>query len=278
MEKILQMYYPITGTPFQNDETYREVMPCAALLPYIRCFWGTEKPLSGRDNTGEKGIVIPDTCMDVIFDIDYTKNTIHDSFCAIDEQSYVTMGGKTEAETACFAIRFYAWSAILFSDEWMMGWRNRRLSAAEFSEEIKKQLMPYLFDVASLDGKIKIAEMVLLHRLNLRKMNSDVMNVIYRMIKSSGRERIEAIAKENALSVRQMERLFDKHMGISPKSFSSLIRYQMVWQDICRSGRFQPMDAVEKYGYSDQAHLLHDFKKRHLMTPGEALLFARERR
>ena len=43
MLALSQLYRPITGTPFQSDETYREVVPCEPLKPYIRCFWGQRK-------------------------------------------------------------------------------------------------------------------------------------------------------------------------------------------------------------------------------------------
>ena len=42
------------------------------------------------------------------------------------------------------------------------------------------------------------------------------------------------------------------------------------------SPRFNALDAVDKYGFTDQAHLLSDFRKRHLMSPKEALEFARK--
>lgn len=38
MRSLQRMYHPITGTPFHVDETYREIAPCAALAPYVRCF------------------------------------------------------------------------------------------------------------------------------------------------------------------------------------------------------------------------------------------------
>ena len=65
-------------------------------------------------------------------------------------------------------------------------------------------------------------------------------------------------------------------LGVSPKTFSSLVRYQRLWQDMVLSPRFNALDAVDKYGYTDQAHLLSDFRKRHLMSPKEALEFARK--
>ena len=63
-------------------------------------------------------------------------------------------------------------------------------------------------------------------------------------------------------------------MGVSPKALASLMRYQLLWQDMLYSPRFDVLDAVARYGYTDQAHLLHDFHRRHLMTPREALALA----
>ena len=40
--------------------------------------------------------------------------------------------------------------------------------------------------------------------------------------------------------------------------------------------RYEEM--VEKYGYTDQAHLLNDFRHRHLMNPTEALALAGRKR
>jgi len=48
MRTLSRLYHPITGTPFHADETSQEVAPCAALAPYIRCFWGSERPLPER--------------------------------------------------------------------------------------------------------------------------------------------------------------------------------------------------------------------------------------
>ena len=113
MDALSRRYHPITGTPYQQDETYREVAPCAALAPYIRCFWGSDRPLPDRPGPG--GIVIPDTCMDIIYGIDYAGNRISSSFCALDESSCLTSASSsTGGLSATFGIRFHAWTACLF--------------------------------------------------------------------------------------------------------------------------------------------------------------------
>ena len=120
------------------------------------------------------------------------------------------------------------------------------------------------------------AENVLIQILDTSKADYNVLNAIDRMIAACGRERIHDVCEYVGVSGRKLERIFDQMMGISPKSFSSLLRYQMLWQEMTRNRTLPALDAVDKYGYTDQAHLLHDFKKRHLMTPGDALRFAKK--
>ena len=275
MRTLSLIYHPITGTPFQADETYREVTPCAALAPYIRCFWGSDRPLPERPHNG--GIVIPDTCMDLIFHIDYAQNRISSSFCALDEHSAFT--GPSDASgglAATFAIRFYAWTAALFAEDSLRGSLSGRYPAEQFFRRVAAALAPLLFDEMTLEGKIRTAEPVLLALLNPGKADTTVLNAIHHMLRSCGRVRISEIAAAMALSPRQLERRFDTMMGVSPKAFASLVRYQMLWQDMALNPRFNALDAVDKYGYTDQAHLLGDFRRHHLMSPKEALALARK--
>lgn len=278
MYRLAKMYHPITGTPYQCDETYREVPPCDALKPFIRCFWGTERPVSPKGCVSSAGIVIPDTCMDVIFDVNYTRNTAEGIFCCLDETSALTESRATTDLTAAFGIRFFAWTAVLFADEELKGTKNKQLETERFSKRIHDALSPVLFDAQTLQEKQRIAERVLLGCLTKERAKADVMNAVYRILKTKGRERAEELAAYAGVSGRKLERDFDRMMGLSPKGFSSLVRYQLLWQDIAFTPSFHILDAVDTYGYTDQAHLLHDFKRRHLMTPGEALQFAKEHR
>lgn len=274
MRSLQRMYRPITGTPFQADETYREIAPCAALAPYIRCFWGSGRPLPERPHAG--GIVIPDTCMDVIFHIDYAQNRISSSFCALDEHSAFTVpSDATGGLAATFAIRFYAWTAALFAEDSLRGSLNGRYPVDLFFRRIEIALAPLLFDEMTLEDKAHASEPVLLALLNPSKADPTVLNAIHRMLQSCGRARISEISAALALSPRQLERRFDAMMGVSPKAFASLLRYQLLWQDIALNPRFNALDAVDKFGYADQAHLLGDFRRHHLMSPKDAIALAR---
>jgi transcriptional regulator GlxA family with amidase domain len=275
MRTLARRYHPITGTPFQQDETYREVAPCAALAPYIRCFWGSDHPLPARP--GDAGLVIPDTCMDIIFHIDYANNRIGSVFCTLDEHSYRTPAStETGGLASTFAIRFYAWTASLFAEDKLNGSANGHFPVDTFFRSVERMLTPVLFEETTLMGKVLAAEKALLTTLRPEKADQAVLCAIHHLLRTEGRARISEVSAALALSPRQLERRFDAAMGVSPKAFASLMRYQLLWQDMALSPRFDPLDAVDRFGYADQAHLLHDFRKRHLMSPREALDFARK--
>ncbi len=275
MLKLHQLYHPITATPYRRNSFYIETVPCAALRPYIRCFWGTSCPTAAAASSDTSTLVIPDTCMDIIFNVNYTENSYSASFCALDEKAYRTAYPADGACQAVFAVRFYAWSAILFSEHSLKDSHDPSFDAAAFSCGLQKELEPLLFDMPLLSDKIRMAEKVLLKRLNCSRQNDTLMNAVCRILSANGNIRISELQNDLVVSAKQLERIFSANMGIAPKSFAELIRYQKLWQDMVYSKDFHILDAVEKYGYFDQSHLLHDFKRRHLLLPAEALALAR---
>lgn len=277
MTEFQKMYQSITACPFRCNENYMEVQPSLALRPYIRCFWGTRKPRRQRKvDKISKELVIPDTCMDIIFNINYTENKINGHFCGINDTAFETEQKNDKEEiVSTFGIRFYAWSASLFAKESMKEVKNKAFDAGYHFERIKKEIEPLLFDVTRLDERIAIAEKVLMQELQEEKMNSIVADAVYEILKSKGSLDVLQLSKEIHISTRQLERLCNTYMGISPKKLSSLIRYQYLWNEIAFHPNFQVLDAVERFGYVDQSHLLYEFKKYHQMLPSEAKEYAK---
>lgn len=276
MQSLAQIYHPITAAPFRHDPTYCEIPPCDALKPYIRCFWGT---MGTVDNisTLDNRVIIPDTCMDIIFTLDYSRGAVESAFCGIDEHSHFSSDTYGKIGTATFGIRFYPWSAVLFADEDMRNVKNKSFDAGEHFDGIKRQLEPRLWAADSLEERAKIAEEVLIKCIS-KHADSTFLNAVHFILSTNGCSKTSELCLHTAVSEKQLERVFSNNVGISPKAFSSLIRYQLLWQDMLFCSDFNALDAVEKFGYCDQSHLLRDFKRRHLMTPQEAVKFARQNR
>lgn len=273
MLSLSKIYHPITASPFLNTPEHREVPPCEVLKPFIRCFWGTSSPAVKRLSDVE--IVIPDTCMDVIFTVNHTDGSLSGLFCGIDD---CTQGGEvgeslTNAVISTFGIRFYAWTAALFAEKSLCCSRNGRFAAEEYFPKLYKELETPILREKTLFERKAAAEKVLLKRLG-GEIDNGLLNAVHYILGMRGNARISEVCGYAAVTEKTLERAFMRNMGISPKTFCSLVRYQLLWQEIVSHKGFDVLDAVEKYGYSDQSHLLNDFKRRHGMTPKEAVRFA----
>lgn len=260
------IYYPLTATPFKRNVSYTELVPCKELHSYIRCYWGTENPLIQVENDGEPELIIPDTCVDIIYHIDYTDNTVTGGFCGINDCSFhAHRSGTTGHLIATFAIRFYAWSAYAFADDSLKSTINGYFDVASRFEWLNKIIGPKLLELKTLQEKASFVEQLLLKRLSNVKENAVVNNTIHNILINKGSLEVSNLARDSFVSTRQLERLFHEYVGITPKKLSNLIRYQFLWRDILYESDFEVLSAAYKYGYTDQSHLLREFKRYHSM-------------
>lgn len=279
MFKLSNIYRPITAQPFLNNETYTEIQPCEELKPYICCFWSIPEPYSNAVSSEAKDkLIIPDTCMDIIFNIDMYKNELNDLFVGISDTAFKDNAKNLAPTVSCFAIRFYCWAVPLFSDESMKHMLNTFVGVDDYFKHFKRDLRDILISNPSILDRVTKFEEYLLKKLDVNKLNSNVMNAVYAVLKSKGTANISELARYTTVSQRQLERLFLEYVGVPPKKLSGLVRYQYLWQDILFDRNINIQDVVCKYGYTDQSHLLNDFKKYHTLSPIGARMYAHETR
>lgn len=84
-----------------------------------------------------------------------------------------------------------------------------------------------------------------------------------------GQLRVDALAAGSGLNVRSLERLFLRHFGMTPKHMSRLVRLRTVLGAL-HSGAFTSLaELALACGYSDQPHMIRDFKALTDRLPGE---------
>lgn len=279
-----KMYMPLTANPLSFGTTYTEITPCDALKPYIRCFWGSQLSHNFSDHVDSRvttnssfathSLVTPDTCMDIIINVNYSKNEVQSVFCGINDQPFVSEAQATTDFISTFAIRFYAWAVPLFSSDDLKGVTNIFCKSEHYFPTLTKKLEQMVCAFPDLIKRAGHAEVFLLEEVNLNRVNINVMNAVYTMLKNTGNIQMADLSHYTSISIRQLERLFKLHIGMSPKKLASLIRYQNVWSEVLHQPYINIQDLVHKYGYTDQAHLLNDFKRFHTMTVSKAKEYA----
>lgn len=243
-------FFPLTAHPFDREDC-REVPPCKALRPYVRCFWG---PVARK-----YGLVVPDACADIIILPEGQGIRMH--FCPVDNAPYISHSEMQDM----FAVRFYFWALPYFQ------------VSGSFDEESFPDLRGYLLREGYLDKSFEQRQMLmetyLLRRLEQR-VSGDLLDGIDLLLRSHGRLPVQEVAGHMGVSTRTAERLFRRCTGLSPKETAEVIRYQTLWRR-CLQPRFDLMEQVEALGYCDQAHLLNNFRKFHGLPLREAVEKAR---
>lgn len=241
-----------TRTVLPKNTGVVEIEPPEPLRPYVRCFW----TFNGKFAHPVR--IIPDCCADIIFDIsNYGAGFAETSF-----DSFVT-----ENIGSLFGIRFYTWAVSRFA----------HINAAYlFDFGLKPEdifanftlLYDAIMYAESTEQRVSVASDYLLRSLDERN-DSDVMNGLYEIICNNGNISVADLSDGLAVSKRTLERKFMRDIGISPKTMSELIRYQLLWQE-CVNRDFDVFDAIDKFGYYDQAHMCNDFKRYHGIGLNEA--------
>ena len=269
------VYYPLTATPFKRNASYTELLPCKELRPYIRCYWGTDNPPVQAGDNDSPELVIPDTCVDIIYYIDDTDKVVTGGFYGINDCSFhADSGGRTGHMVSTFAIRFFAWSAYAFAEDSLKFTLNGYFDVGSRFEWLDKIVRPRLLELKTLHERAFFVEQALRQRLANVRVNAVVNDTIQNILIHRGSLSVSNLAQESFVSARQLERLFHEYIGVTPKRLSNLIRYQFLWRDILREPDFDVLDAVHKYGYADQAHLLREFKRYHSMDIHRARSYA----
>jgi len=106
-----------------------------------------------------------------------------------------------------------------------------------------------------------IIENFLLKRAGKLKQALPIDNVLPLLIKERGLLKIDRLASDACLSVRQFERVFQQRIGLPPKHFSRMVRFSQAWILKEQTPGLSWMNIVDKCGYFDQMHLIRDFKE-----------------
>lgn len=88
---------------------------------------------------------------------------------------------------------------------------------------------------------------------------------------------MDQLAQETGYSLRYLRKKFDDYIGLSPKLFSEIIRFQNSLNMIISKDIFNWWDIVSENGYYDQAHFINQFRKFSHLTPAKFKeIFAKE--
>lgn len=232
--------------------------PCAELGLYIQSYW----TLKGAGEMYD--VLYPDACVDIV--VNMGERFVTNQKNVVLEAQRVYLGGAlTEAmyekipeKVYLLGIRFLPGCFGYFYPPYPLG--DMRDGCVDLSEDYVPPLQILAQDpVSTLDT---------FFCKKLHAFHNPVKDAAAEIIRSGGNIPLTEIAATCNKSLRQTERVFKQHIGLTPKQFCKIVKYTHVRKLLAAKAPADTLLGVAlEAGYYDHAHLTKEFKKITRCTP-----------
>lgn len=233
---------------------YQQFEPHPTLAPYIDAYWTAtgDKSGSGREK------ILPDGCIDILFNLGEDCLTENDSFLLESSKAYL-IGTMTrfkentmQPDSHLLGIRFKPAAFTLFYEYPSI------YKLADQTVEFEKKLSPD----AETTAKYFTAYLDHFFLNKLSQPKRTLFPIVTDIQHQNGLVSVRALAQRHFTTIRQLERSFNQHLGISPKEFINLVRYQHTFQKIRNNtAKRSLLEIAFECGYYDHSHLSNEIKK-----------------
>ena len=134
-----------------------------------------------------------------------------------------------------------------------------------------RHLTERLGNSRSFAERVRMVEEFLLPRALVCGRIDYVSAVAQGIIVSAGRASISTLAARSGLSLRQFERKFTQQIGMRPKLFARIARFEAALEYKATFSAKSWTSVAQTFGYYDQMHMIHDFADFTGGTPSETL-------
>ena len=134
------------------------------------------------------------------------------------------------------------------------------------------QLWQRMAETPQFRARVTLAESYLLQKALNAQRNTAVMNAAVYMFRAMGARPLEDVAGKLSLGLRQFERNFLREIGLSPKLYSRVARFQAVLDTRIRRQDTCWASLASQFGYHDQMHMIKDFQKLSGLSPERLLM------
>lgn len=253
---------------------YFEVFPTAAILrSHIECFWVQLSPVAP---SGQR--ILPDGCSDMIYPLPASAGPLGADLPA-GNAAPVIVGTMTHcshvqsgAGVDYLGVRFRPGGLFAFINTPLHLLTNTQLSIDSVTPALGSRLRERLLTTPAWPQRLQVLEASL--RQCLRPDNPLVASlapVVQHILTVKGQTPVAQLSWQANLSRRQLERLFNQYVGISPKLLSRIIRFRHVKTVMKTRSGDSLMGIAFDHGYTDHAHLTRDFKAFSGLTPSAYL-------
>jgi AraC-like DNA-binding protein len=183
---------------------------------------------------------------------------IRSHFCVID----------TATLKSAMGVLFWPAGARAFFDGPADSFYNENVPLDLIWGSTASELRDHLREASAAAEKFHVLETALLERMNKRlELHAGVLYALGRFARVPHIRSVVEVAREAGLSRRRFAQLFREQVGLTPKLYCRLHRFQHVVRQISQGVPVDWADLALAGGYCDQAHLANEFRHFSGMSP-----------
>ncbi len=240
--------------------SYHQFKPHNDLVNYIDAFWIVE----GVEQQTIKTNILPDGCVDLIFNLG--------DDCKTDEGILTMQSGKPYLVGTMTTAK----ESISHQDNRLVGVRFKPAAFLSFYNfaslnEVTDQVIEFEQSLAPDLRKVQQSPISYLNSFFLNRQirpKHNLSDIIKAIEMANGQVTIDYLAKQNHTTQRQLERNFQRYIGISPKEFANIVRFRSALSKIKHRRQEESLLSIAfDCGYYDHAHLANEIKRYTGSTP-----------
>jgi AraC-like DNA-binding protein len=143
----------------------------------------------------------------------------------------------------------------------MSGLADRAYDAQSVIGSIASEVEERLAEASSFRERVRIATDFLLQRLEERGASDAVTATANGLLLKHGELRVDDAAARVGMSIRQFERRFAEQVGMPPKRYARIVRFNAALNAKMTAPRRLWTDIAHEVGYYDQMHMVKDFER-----------------
>jgi len=234
---------------------YLEVAPSPALQEWVACYWWREGFLAAEPRVQR---VLPDGCADIIFDLGGNPDPATGDAFAVGTMTTPLVLREWRA-SELLGVRFKPGRAAAILGMPLHEITDARVPLDHLWRDAF--LSEQLASLPTLEARVAMVESLLLRHIT-HQADRRIDAAVAGLTRGAS---VERVARDLAMSRQYLRRCFLEHVGIAPKSFARVMRFQRL---IGRVDESTPWAALAAdLGYTDQSHLIADFRAFSGLTP-----------
>lgn len=252
------------------DWNYQEIKLQGRLSEFIDCVWWEN--YSDHHPQNNQHLIVPDNSIELIFTRSDIKRFLPSTGETKTRKSQLagirtTPQVCTVVKSPMISVRFNPKKFYLLCQTEISKTINNNLNPAACFGPSVLELEKDIFKASSQEARIHLIESYFQEYINSRNIESDAVfeNIVSYIDNKKGVCTIREFPALFATSASTIERKFKKNLALTPKKYSTLIRFVNQF----RSGKKSFLDYSENTGfnYYDQAHFIKEMSKFSGLTP-----------